>query len=121
MNRSILIQGTIEFIEGGLAEEKQERFRLATTAYFKAMTQVCDLLLLGKIGKTSENHTERFRLLESNFPKVYFKVSSAFKVYRDTYSKPINKSMCEKIKNDVKEIIILGRIEEEFKETLQKI
>jgi len=45
-----LTEGFKEFLEGGLDEEDKKRYKLAVTAYFKAITQVCDLIILRKGG-----------------------------------------------------------------------
>ena len=116
-----LINGFNEFFEGGLDEENKERFRLAVTAYFKAITQMCDLIILRKKGYTSSNHNERFRILERDFPNIYHSVDSVFKTYQDTYSMPITKESCRLIKNEIKNIIKNGSLVEEFKGTLSRL
>lgn len=121
MNEDVLKSGFNEFLLGGLEEEQKARFRLATTAYFKALSQLCDLLLLRKLSKIPSNHTDRFRLLENCMFPVYQKTSDVFNVYRKTYSAQSNKDSCLKIKNEIKEIIRLANLENEFAETLQKL
>lgn len=116
-----LIGGFNEFFEGGLDEENKERYKLAVTAYFKAITQICDLILLRKRGYSPSSHTERFRILENDFPMIYKSVDRIFKTYQDTYSMPITKESCTLIKNEIKNIIRNGELTEEFKETLSKL
>lgn len=121
VRESMLKAGLTEYIEGGLDEEAKGRFKLAFTAYFKAITQICDLLIQRKIGKTPSNHTERFRLLESYLPDVYTGVNEFFNTYRDTYSKSISKEACLLVKDEIKRIIKVRKLEKELKEVLQKI
>ena len=116
-----LKEGFKEFFEGGLDEENKERHKLAVTAYFKAITQLSDLIILRKRGFSPSSHTERFRLLEREFPLVYKSIDSIFKTYQDTYSIPISKESCSLVKNEIKNIIRNGNLSEEFKETLSKI
>jgi hypothetical protein len=116
-----LLEGFNEFFEGALDEEAKERYKLAVTAYFKAITQICDLIILRKRGYAPTNHNERFRFLESNFPNIYSSVDRIFKTYRDTYSMPITKQSCALIKNEIKNIIRNGNLAEEFKETLSRL
>ena len=120
-NESELISGFKEFLEGGLDEEKKARYKLAVTAYFKAITQVCDLIILRKKGYAPSSHTERFRILEEEFKLIYTSVDSIFKTYRDTYFMPITKESCTLIKNEIKNILRIGELEKEFKETISKI
>ena len=117
----ILKQGFKEFLEGGLEEEAKDRYRLATTAYFKAITQICDLLIFRKFGKIVSSHSERFRLLERNFPPIYHSVDEIFKSYRDTYTSGIDKRTCDLLKDEIKKIARIGNLKEEFRESLQKI
>ncbi|MFH0978006.1 MAG: hypothetical protein V1837_01760 [Candidatus Woesearchaeota archaeon] len=117
----LLKEGFIEFIEGGLDQEKKRRFRLAVTAYFKAITQLCDLLILRKRGFPPKNHSERFRLLEKDFPEVYSSVDSVFASYQETYSSELTKDSCSLLKNETKKIIHLGKFDEEFKEIVSRI
>lgn len=116
-----LKDGFTEFFEGGLDEEQKGRYKLAVTAYFKAITQICDLIILRKRGFAPTSHTERFRVLEQNFPQIYISVNSVFKTYQDTYSAPITKKSCELIKNEIKNIINKGKLDNEFKEAVSKI
>jgi len=116
-----LKEGFKEFFEGGLDEENKERYKLAVTAYFKAITQLSDLIILRKRGFSPSNHTERFRLLEKEVPLIYKSVDGIFKTYQDTYSMPISKESCRLVKNEIQNIIRNGNLSEEFKEALSKI
>ena len=120
VNDKELIDGFIEFLEGGLDEEDKQRYKLAVTAYFKAITQICDLIILRKKGYSPSSHTNRFRILEREFKEIYDSVDSIFKTYQDTYSMPISKESCNVIKNEIKKIIRIGNLEEEFKGNLSK-
>lgn len=116
-----LKEGFKEFFEGGLDEESKGRYKLAVTAYFKAITQICDLILLRKKGYAPSSHNERFRILEQELPQIYASVDSIFKTYQNTYSIPITKESCSIIKNEIKNIIKYGKIETEFEQALSKI
>jgi len=86
-----LKEGFSEFFNGAIDEENKSRFKLAVTAYFKAITQICDLIILRKKGYSPKSHSERFRLLAKEFSTIYTSVDSIFKTYQDTYS--INKTI----------------------------
>lgn len=121
MNKEVLRQGFIEFLEGGLDEENKSRYRLATTAYFKAISQLVDLIVVNRTGFIPKNHTERFRIVERENLELYKMLDSAFKLYRDTYSSPVTKATCEAVKNAIPKIISFGKLEEEFKEAVKKL
>jgi len=121
VSEQYLKNGFKEFFEGGLDEENKQRYNLAVTAYFKAITQICDIIILRKKGYAPTSHSERFRMLERDFPQIYVSVSSIFKTYQDTYSMPVTKNSCVIIKNEIKNIIGLGKLEEEFKQNISKI
>ncbi|GEM_PF-3267428 len=80
----------------------------ATMLYFKTMFVALDVIIQKRIGKTPKDHTERFRILEKEFPLFYSMLHSLFQVYRDTYSKEISKETCEEIRNET--ITILEKI-----------
>lgn len=121
VTEQILKEGFKEFFEGGLDEESKGRYKLAVTAYFKAITQICDLILLRRKGYSPSSHAERFRLLEQELPHIYESIDSIFKTYQNTYSMPITKESCNIIKNEIKNIIKYGTLETEFKQALSKI
>ena len=116
-----LKSGFHEFFCGGIDEEGKERFKLAVTAYFKAITQLCDLLILRKRGFAPTSHSERFRVLERTFPAIYRSVDTIFKTYQDTYQIPITKESCSVVKNEIRQIIHNGSLAEDFKEALAKL
>src|SRR3989344_7274559 len=118
MNTDTLKKGFIEFVEGGIDEENKSRFKLAITAYFKAISQLCDLMILKRTGFLPHNHTERFRILEQQSRETYDIVNMSFKIYRDTYSRTLDKETCVKVKNEIPKIIRLGKLEEEFKDLI---
>jgi len=121
MTEDNLIEGFKEFIEGGIDEENKSRYKLAVTAYFKAITQICDLIILRKRGFSPSSHAERFRLLQKEFPLIYKSVDGIFKVYQDTYSIPITKDSCNIIKNEISNIIRNAKLNEEFKEIISRL
>ncbi|AJF62338.1 MAG: hypothetical protein QT11_C0001G0185 [archaeon GW2011_AR20] len=74
----------------------------ATILYFKAIFSILDFIILGIKGKTPKDHTERFRILQQDFPELYASLDKYFKIYRDTYSISIDKETCDLIKEYVK-------------------
>ncbi len=70
----------------------------ATILYFKVIFITLDLLLYRKKKITPKDHTERFRMLEKEFPEEYTLLDKYFQIYRDTYSLTIDIKTCEEIK-----------------------
>ena len=80
-------------------------FTSATILYFKSVFSILDFIILTKEGRTPKDHTERFRILESNYPDLYSFLDKYFKIYRNTYSTSIDQETCDGIKENVKRII----------------
>lgn len=89
---------------------EMEDYTSASILYFKTWFAIQDYILLQKIGQSPKDHKERFRLLEKNFPECYIKLDMEFSTYRDTYSKIVDQSTCERIKKIVEDEIINYRI-----------
>ncbi len=73
----------------------------ATILYFKTWFSIQDYVLLKQIGQSPKDHSERFRMLEKQFPKTYEELDKEFSTYRDTYSKVTDKETCDRIKGVV--------------------
>lgn len=80
---------------------KAKDFTSATILYFKTWFALQDYILLEKIGQSPKDHAERFRFLEKYFPETHLKLDKEFSTYRDTYSKIIEKLVCDRIKKIV--------------------
>ena len=89
-----------------------EDYTSATILYFKTWFAVQDFILLQKIGQSPKAHTERFRMLEKNFPGIYIEIDKEFSTYKDTYSKIIDKNTCDRIKIVVENEIRNNKIDE---------
>lgn len=73
-------------------------FTSATILYFKTWFAIQDKILLEKIGKAPKDHSERFRLLETNFKKTYVLLDKEFSTYRDTYSRLTDVETAKRLK-----------------------
>ncbi|NQU78958.1 hypothetical protein HQ545_04280 [Candidatus Woesearchaeota archaeon] len=62
---------------------------------------MADLIIFRKKRMTPKDHTERFRMLEKDFPDIYTVLDKTFQIYRDTYSLNIDKKKCEEVKQHV--------------------
>lgn len=81
-----LLENSKEFFESGEDNLKKKRYNAATDSFFKATVTLCDYYINKKIHLLPKNHTERFELLEINFPEVYKIIRKLFTSYRKTYN-----------------------------------
>ena len=108
--KDILKENIKKFIKSAAIVYNTGDFTSSSILYFKAFFAVLDLVILKKIGKTPKDHSERFRILESEFSNLYFSLDKLYYIYRNSYNLIINKYDCDKIKNDVERIIKEQRI-----------
>lgn len=73
----------------------------ATTLYFKCLFVLLDLVILKNKRMTPKDHTDRFRILQKDFPMLYSALDRIFPVYRDTYSLQVEKDKCDEVKRRV--------------------
>jgi len=69
--------------------------------YFKTLFAIQDFVLLKKFGESPKDHNSRFRMLEKDFPDLFYELNLEFDTYRETYSKIIDKETCERIRRIV--------------------
>lgn len=84
---------------------KTNDFTSATILYFKALFAILDLIIFKNQGKIPKDHSERFRILESDFFDLYEILDELYDIYRETYITIINKENCDEVKNNVERII----------------
>ena len=77
------------FILGKIAEIMGMHSEAASN-YFKSLSAVNDFLL-ETLNLKAKDHSDRFRLLEQNFPDSYEITDKMFVVYRRTYTAEISK------------------------------
>ncbi|MDP7116397.1 MAG: hypothetical protein QF915_05030 [Candidatus Woesearchaeota archaeon] len=79
---------------------KNQDYTSATILFFKTIFVALDHMIQKRVGRTPKDHTERFRILQKEFPEYYTKLDVSFTIYRDTYTKTISKEVCEDVKNE---------------------
>jgi len=105
-----LMKNIKEFYETAISEEGKEHYNVAVTLYFKALAVLADLYIFEKQGKIPSSHSERFRILEVNYPEIYKMLDKSFPFYQDSYRLKLNKEICEVLKNDAKQLIEILKI-----------
>jgi len=76
----------------------------ATVLYFKAFFGILDLIILRNRGIGPKSHTERFRILQKDFPHYYEILDKYFPIYQQTYVTKIEREICDEIKKQVTEL-----------------
>ena len=91
-----------EYFSSGEDELKKERYNSSVILFFKSLLALVDLYILNKTGDTPSSHTERFRIIQNKFPKVYDLLDKDFPFYQDSYVQIMTKELAEVIRNDAK-------------------
>ncbi|MFH1398848.1 MAG: hypothetical protein ABIG95_01940 [Candidatus Woesearchaeota archaeon] len=99
-----LVLNLAEFSKGADEEFFKKRYNSAVSLYFKAISVLCDLKCYRKQRMLPKNHADRFAFLDRYFPDVYLIVSSAFKVYTDSYNLRMERDDVKRLRENVEEI-----------------
>ena len=102
---NVLVDNVRNFAQSADLVYSKKDYTSATILYFKALFCALDYIILQKLGKSPKDHSERFRILESDFPELYEMLDKVYAVYRDTYTARIEREICDKIKENVKSLI----------------
>ncbi len=100
-----LIHNSKTFLKSAELVHQTADYTSATILYFKALFVALDLVIFRKMKKTPKDHSERFRILEKEFPEEYKNMDKYFSVYQSTYSITIDKETCEEIRTYVTKFI----------------
>ena len=106
-----LKKGIEEYTQSAIRDESENRRRSAATMYFKAIAAVCDYIIYFKLKRLPDNHTERFRILETHFQAYYSVLNKVFPIYQQTYRSDINQEQLEMVKNGLKKLKELAGLE----------
>ena len=99
--KDILLKNYKEYYDLAEFAFKTGKFNGAVTLYYKALVELCDLVLLEKTGRIGANHTERFSLMRMHNPELYSLTSKLFEFYRDSYSSTISEIVATQVKKAV--------------------
>jgi len=104
-NMENLLKNVRMFLTSANLVYDQKDYTSSAILYFKCLFVLLDYIILKDLGKTPKDHTERFRILQKDYPEFYVVLDKLFSVYRNTYSLTISKIDCDKVKEDVQKII----------------
>lgn len=97
----ILLENINEYFSEGLEAFKKKNYNTSTTLFFKAIATLCDLYILRKEGNVPSSHSNRFRILEEKYPKIYKIADRDFPFYQDSYTKRMDEETAQLLKEDV--------------------
>lgn len=99
--KEIIEKNLKEYLEIADYSFSKGKYNSAVTLYYKALVEICDLVLMKKLNTIGANHTERFELLKTVSFGLYKTASKLFRFYRDSYSKDISQTTAQLVKSEV--------------------
>ena len=108
--RDILLENAKEYYNGALEAEKKANYNTSGTLYFKSFASLLDYYIYLEKGIIPKSHTDRFRILEKDYPDLYRKIDGDFEFYQKSYRERLTKEACEVLKKDARELFGLLNI-----------
>ena len=99
-----LLENFNEYFTSAIEALKKKKFNTATTLFFKAIAALCDLYILKKEGFIPSSHTQRFRILEEKYPKIYKIIDRDFPFYQESYTQKMDEESANLLKEDAETI-----------------
>lgn len=107
----ILKNNVKEFYDQGLAAYQKESYNSAVTLFFKAIAVLVDLFLLQEKGSIPKDHSQRFRILEDEYRKLYKILDRDFPLYQDSYRLELGQDYAEVLKDDLETVSTITGID----------
>lgn len=96
----ILEENLSEYLEQATQASQRKKYNAAATLFFKAICAAIDLYLLKTKNIVPSSHTERFRIVQQEYPEIYEILDKDFPFYQDSYTKKMNKEIVEVLQED---------------------
>lgn len=98
-------------VRGTLRASKERAPATANRSFdFKSFASLLDYYIYLKKGVIPRSHTDRFRILEKDYPDLYRKIDGDFEFYQKSYRERLTKEACEVLKKDARELFGLLNI-----------
>jgi len=122
MNEKELKNVFIQNLEGAKSEEKQKRYLTAVELYYKALVNLCDILILRERGDIPDYHKLRDEILEELNHDIN-KMRKEFHIrYREAYYKlDFTIQDTKRIKNAIKTIVRIKTLNNGIKEVIKDL
>ncbi len=98
---NLLESNALEYYRNGIVAEKRGEYNTSVTLFFKVIATLCDLQILRDKGSFPSNHSQRFRILEKEYPDLYLKIDNDFRLYQTSYRLKMDKNTSGVLKHDV--------------------
>ena len=96
-----------EFKSSAIIAKEKGDYNVSATLFFKALAVLSDLYIFKKQGKIPSSHSERFKILETEYPEIYLILDKDFPFYQQSYRMKLTKEISEVLKEDVNKLIEL--------------
>jgi len=93
-----------EYFENALLAQKKKQYNSSVTLFFKTLSTLSDLYLLINEGRIPSSHSERFRILENKYPKIYEILDKDFPFYQNSYRTKLKLEVSKIFENDCRRI-----------------
>lgn len=110
-SEKILIENAKEYWKNALSAEKNREYNTSVTLFFKTLSALSDIYILRNEKQIPSSHTNRFRILETRYPIIYKILDKDFPFYQDSYRSKLDKETSNILKEDVKKLSKILRIE----------
>lgn len=106
----ILKENIIEYYDLGESAFINMKYNSAATLFFKSIAALLDLQILRNKNIIPSSHTQRFRILQDNFPELYKLADRDFPFYQDSYTHKIDYETARLLKDDATRLKEMFRI-----------
>ena len=100
----VLKDNAKEYYRNALIAHKNEEYNTSVTLFFKTISALADLLIYKNQNHIPKSHNHRFRILESDFKKVYQILDKNFSFYQNSYRSKLNEETSVMFKDDAKKL-----------------
>jgi len=105
-----LISNAKEYFENAFSAQKRKQYNTSVTLFFKTISSLADLYIFNKENRIPSSHSERFRILQRKYPKIYEYLDKNFSFYQDSYRLKLNLEISKIFENDCRKLFEINNI-----------
>ena len=99
-----LIENAKEYFKNAIDAHQRNEFNTSVTLFFKTLSALSDIYILINEGRMPISHSERFRILQSKYQKIYRILDKNFPFYQESYRTKLNKETSQMFEEDAREL-----------------
>lgn len=99
-----LISNAKEYFENAFFAQKRKQYNTSVTLFFKTISALADLYIFDKEKRIPSSHSERFRILQKEYPEIYEYLDKNFSFYQDSYRLKLNLEISKILENDCRKL-----------------